>query len=34
MTTVKLKDGTAVEAYIYRLSGKGSPLSPTRTGLE
>jgi gamma-glutamylcyclotransferase (GGCT)/AIG2-like uncharacterized protein YtfP len=31
---VKLQNGTAVEAYTYGLSGKGSPLSPTRTGLE
>ena len=28
LTTVKLKDGTAVDAYIYVLSGNGSPLSP------
>lgn len=25
LTTVKLKDGTAVDAYIYRLRGIGSP---------
>ncbi len=25
LTTVKLKDGTVVDAYIYRLSGNGSP---------
>ena len=25
LTTVKLQDGTAVDAYIYRLSGIGSP---------
>jgi gamma-glutamylcyclotransferase (GGCT)/AIG2-like uncharacterized protein YtfP len=29
LTTVKLEDGTAVDAYIYRLSGNGPPLSPT-----
>ena len=27
LTTVKLEDGTAVDAYIYRLSGNGSPLA-------
>jgi gamma-glutamylcyclotransferase (GGCT)/AIG2-like uncharacterized protein YtfP len=27
LTTVKLKDGTAVEAYIYKLSRDGSPRS-------
>lgn len=26
LATVTLADGTAVDAYIYRLSGKGSPL--------
>jgi gamma-glutamylcyclotransferase (GGCT)/AIG2-like uncharacterized protein YtfP len=25
LTTVKLKDGTAVDAFIYRLSGNGLP---------
>lgn len=29
LTTVKLTDGTVVDAYIYRLRGNGSPLSPT-----
>jgi gamma-glutamylcyclotransferase (GGCT)/AIG2-like uncharacterized protein YtfP len=29
LTTVKRKDGTVVEAYIYTLSKNGSPLSPT-----
>jgi gamma-glutamylcyclotransferase (GGCT)/AIG2-like uncharacterized protein YtfP len=29
LTTVKLKDGTAVEAYIYRLRENGSPRSQT-----
>ena len=29
LTRVKLKDGTVVDAYIYRLSGNGPPLSPT-----
>lgn len=28
LTTVKLKDGKAVDAYIYQLSGNGSPLNP------
>lgn len=26
LTTVKLEDGTSVEAYIYKLSGNGPPL--------
>ena len=29
LTTVKLEDGTAVDAYIYRLSGSGSPPAMT-----
>lgn len=29
LTTVKLEDGTAVDAYIYRLSGKGLPPAMT-----
>lgn len=29
LTTVKLEDGTAVDAYIYRLSGNGSPPAMT-----
>jgi gamma-glutamylcyclotransferase (GGCT)/AIG2-like uncharacterized protein YtfP len=28
LTTVKLKDGTAIDAYIYRLSGNRSPANP------
>ena len=28
VTTVKLKDGTVVDAYIYKLRGNGSPLDP------
>lgn len=28
LTTVKLKDGTSIEAYIYRLSGNGSLANP------
>ena len=30
LTTVRRKDGTAVDAYIYRLSGNGSPVRPAR----
>ena len=30
LTTVKLKDGTVVDAYIYRLSGNSSPLGPAQ----
>ena len=28
LTTVKIKDGTAIDAYIYRLSGNRSPANP------
>ncbi|NTU83154.1 MAG: gamma-glutamylcyclotransferase [Chloroflexales bacterium] len=28
LTIVKLKDGTFIDAYIYRLSGNGSPSNP------
>jgi gamma-glutamylcyclotransferase (GGCT)/AIG2-like uncharacterized protein YtfP len=28
-TTVKRKDGTAVDAYVYKLSGNGMPIRPT-----
>jgi gamma-glutamylcyclotransferase (GGCT)/AIG2-like uncharacterized protein YtfP len=30
VTTVKRRDGTVVDAYIYRLSGNGSSPSPAR----
>ncbi|HJX26674.1 MAG TPA: gamma-glutamylcyclotransferase family protein [Thermoanaerobaculia bacterium] len=30
LTTVKLEDGTTVDAYIYRLSGNGSPRNIER----
>ena len=29
LTTVKLKDGAAIDAYIYRLSAQHSPISGT-----
>ncbi len=32
LTTVRRKDGTAVEAFIYRLNGNEPPLSPTDGG--
>lgn len=32
VTAVKRKDGTVVEAYIYKLSGNGSSLSPAGGG--
>lgn len=32
LTTVRLKDGTAVDAYIYRLSGNGSACRPAGGG--
>lgn len=30
LTAAKLEDGTAVDAYIYRLSGNGSPTGTAR----
>ena len=32
LTTVKLRDGTAVDAYIYRLSENGMPRRPAAGG--